>query len=84
VGIPLTAISITLWEIVARRREIAHIPAPCNTNAWLHAGDFASCIAHEGSDPSFAREQQSVKNRTKEVFVDAGNLLMRALIQSRA
>jgi hypothetical protein len=47
--------------IVVRRREIAHIPAACDTDGRVYAGHLASYIAHEGPDPSFARERQSVK-----------------------
>jgi hypothetical protein len=48
-------------ETSFRGREVAHIPATCDANARLYAGDFASCIAHERSDTAFAREPESVK-----------------------
>jgi hypothetical protein len=52
-----------------RGREIAHLSTACDTGARVHAGYFASCIAHEGSDSSSAREQQSVKKKNSKEIV---------------
>ena len=51
-----------------RSWEVAHVPATGDADAWVHVGDLASCIAHEGSVTAFAREPKSVKEIKKPIF----------------